>query len=238
MGQRELTGMYELLDAVEAAINSAAPRKRKSLARAVAAYCEDFPDEFFWATGPQAPTLLSHLMMAVTPDAVAQSKHIRDLVPMQQFLYNACHAGIWPTPVLGEAVWNQEPIRFFHEDLRNAFAIFCDESGVSPGKMNRNNMAFSIQEFTEVFNNANTRLRLKVPNGSTVSGAASSGRATAIEIPPLADCRARFDQMFSTRHDWNGQPPTPTLSSQFGTANQAAARSVGVTTKLPCSTSA
>ena len=66
--QRQLVGMYEVLDAVEAAIKSTAPAESDSLARALSQYCEDFPEEFFWATGPQARTLLNHLMMAVTPD--------------------------------------------------------------------------------------------------------------------------------------------------------------------------
>jgi len=62
---REIVGMYELLDAVAAAIEAAPVEKRKALSDVLNAYADDFPEEFFWATGPQAPTLLHHLMQAI-----------------------------------------------------------------------------------------------------------------------------------------------------------------------------
>jgi hypothetical protein len=61
----EIIGMYEVLDALEAVIKAADPDKRATLAEAMDGYVEHFPDDFFWATGAQAPTLLSHLMMVV-----------------------------------------------------------------------------------------------------------------------------------------------------------------------------
>jgi hypothetical protein len=61
----ELTGMYELLDAVEAAIKGACPGCRQALAETIDRYAEDFPDDFYWAVGAQSPTLLSHLLMSI-----------------------------------------------------------------------------------------------------------------------------------------------------------------------------
>jgi hypothetical protein len=63
--KEEPTGMFELLDAVEAVIGAADPAKRETLAKTIDAYQEDFPDDFFWAVGPQAPALLHHLMMTI-----------------------------------------------------------------------------------------------------------------------------------------------------------------------------
>jgi hypothetical protein len=69
-------GMYELLDAIEAVIKAADPAKREALAQTIDGFAEDFPDDFFWATGYQAPSLLFHIM--ITIDAAcrpeAQSK--------------------------------------------------------------------------------------------------------------------------------------------------------------------
>jgi hypothetical protein len=65
MADETMTGMYELLDAVEAVITAADPAKREALAKTIDAYAEDFPDEFFWAIGAQAPTLLHHLLSAI-----------------------------------------------------------------------------------------------------------------------------------------------------------------------------
>jgi hypothetical protein len=66
--------MYEVLEALEAALRSAEPAKREALAQTIDAYCEDFPDEFFWATGVQSPLLLHHLIMAVDVGCRPESK--------------------------------------------------------------------------------------------------------------------------------------------------------------------
>jgi len=60
---QKITDMYELLDSIEAVIEAADPAKRKALAQTIDAFAEDFPEDFFWAVGPQAPTLLHHLLI-------------------------------------------------------------------------------------------------------------------------------------------------------------------------------
>jgi hypothetical protein len=60
-----MTGIYELLDAIEAVIKAADPEKREALARTIDAYAEDFPEDFFWAVGSQAPTLLNYMFNAI-----------------------------------------------------------------------------------------------------------------------------------------------------------------------------
>jgi hypothetical protein len=60
-----IVGMYEVLDALEAAIASADATKRKALAESIDAYHDDFPDDFHWALGAQSPTLLYHLFMSI-----------------------------------------------------------------------------------------------------------------------------------------------------------------------------
>jgi hypothetical protein len=65
MADNDITGIYELLDAIEAVIKAADPAKREALARTIDAYSEDFPEDFFWAIGSQAPTLLHHIMISI-----------------------------------------------------------------------------------------------------------------------------------------------------------------------------
>ena len=65
MDAHEPTGMYELLDAIEAVVKAADPVKREALAQIIDAYADDFPDEFFWATGAQAPALLNHMLSTI-----------------------------------------------------------------------------------------------------------------------------------------------------------------------------
>lgn len=78
MTDEPLIGMYEVLDALEAVIKAANPAKRAVLAEMIDGYQETFPDEFFWATGAQAPSLLYHLMstidMACRPEAQSKAR--------------------------------------------------------------------------------------------------------------------------------------------------------------------
>jgi hypothetical protein len=67
------TGMYELLEAIEATIESAEPAKREALAQTINAYMNDFPEDYFWAVGPQSPTLLHHIMRSIEPSMRAVS---------------------------------------------------------------------------------------------------------------------------------------------------------------------
>lgn len=67
---REIVGMYEVLDALEDALDSASPEKRKALSETLNGFARDFPEEFFWAVGPQSPALLHHLMYAIDCEPV------------------------------------------------------------------------------------------------------------------------------------------------------------------------
>ena len=61
----DITGMYELLDAIEGVIKAADPAKREAHARTIDAWANDFPEDFLWAVGPQAPTLLNHILSTI-----------------------------------------------------------------------------------------------------------------------------------------------------------------------------
>jgi hypothetical protein len=65
MTDRKLTGMYELLDALEGVIKTSNPAKREELSKTIDAYHNDFPEDFRWAIGAQSPTLLSLLLLAL-----------------------------------------------------------------------------------------------------------------------------------------------------------------------------
>jgi hypothetical protein len=78
MKKSEIVGVYDLLDAVEAVVKSADPGERKALAQTLDAYADDFPDEFYWAVGPQAPMFLHHLLtsidVACRPEAQSKAR--------------------------------------------------------------------------------------------------------------------------------------------------------------------
>lgn len=72
MTEENPTGMYEVLDAIEEVIKAADPAKREALADIIDAYSEDFPEDFYWAVGPQSPSFLSHLLTTI--DGAAREK--------------------------------------------------------------------------------------------------------------------------------------------------------------------
>jgi hypothetical protein len=62
---QKITVYPELIDAVVKAVTTCDPATREVLAGTIAAYKRDFPQDFYWATGPQAPAILRDLMMEI-----------------------------------------------------------------------------------------------------------------------------------------------------------------------------
>lgn len=85
MTEETLVGMYEFLEALEAVVKAADPSKRTALADVIDAYADSFPEEFAWAIGAQAPTLLHNLMMTIDascrPEAQSTARPAIRLVP-------------------------------------------------------------------------------------------------------------------------------------------------------------
>ena len=50
------------------------PRSVRNWRTCLKSYAESFPDEFYWATGAQAPTLLHHLMMSIDMACTSNDK--------------------------------------------------------------------------------------------------------------------------------------------------------------------
>ena len=73
------TGIYDLLEAIEDAVRTADFEKRNALATALDRYAEDNARDFFWATGPQAPALLHHIVLAIDQACRSDAKrrHLR-----------------------------------------------------------------------------------------------------------------------------------------------------------------
>jgi hypothetical protein len=80
-----INGMYEFFDALRDVIIASDPAKRETLRRTVTAWIEGVDAEtYFWATGPQAPTMLHNLMMEIEmpcePDAASKPRPVIRLV--------------------------------------------------------------------------------------------------------------------------------------------------------------
>jgi hypothetical protein len=82
--EQEIISVYEVLEALRDVIASSDPTKCKTLAKTIDAWANDFPEEFHWATGMQAPVLLHHLLMEIDiscrPDGAAKPRPVIRLV--------------------------------------------------------------------------------------------------------------------------------------------------------------
>jgi hypothetical protein len=71
----DIVTMYELADAVDAAIKAADPATREALARTVDAYHKQNPEDFHWALSGQAPILLHQLMWMINCACRPEATH-------------------------------------------------------------------------------------------------------------------------------------------------------------------
>jgi hypothetical protein len=82
--EEPITGVFEVADALEASLATSDTAKLEVLSKTLNAYSEDFPDEYFWATGAQAPMILYSLMtvieLAGSPARARKSRNVIRLV--------------------------------------------------------------------------------------------------------------------------------------------------------------
>ncbi len=117
---------------------------------------------------------------------------IRSMSPLRQFFFDACMTGILPFECF-KGVWDKEPTRFFAEDFRAAFKLWCRDQNINPGGSGRGNMRFVFQELKEMFAEAKTELRDLVPDDMTIAKSPSDNRAQSVQIPSLETCRRDFE---------------------------------------------
>lgn len=65
MASSQDTNFYDVIHALEDVIASSDVMRRKILAQKIDAYAETFPEEYLWAIGGLAPTLLNSLVVCI-----------------------------------------------------------------------------------------------------------------------------------------------------------------------------
>jgi len=126
---------------------------------------------------------------------------VRTLQPMQQFFFNCVFTAQLPFEIR-RGPWEEDRIRFFAEDFRQGFAIWCRENGINPGSNSRSNAYFLEQDIRELFPSAHTRLRDPTPEDWFNASNMREPRARAIEIPSLPQCREDFNRLLGGDCGW------------------------------------
>jgi hypothetical protein len=128
---------------------------------------------------------------------------IRSMSPLRQYLFNALVLNVWPFEVRER---EDGTVRVFYEDFRADFQHFCETSRINPGGMGRGNTRFVLRELHDIFPSSLIDLRDPVPDDrSDIRKSPSDGRAQAIQLPSMADCRAEFERQLGGSLSWQGE---------------------------------
>jgi len=135
-------------------------------------------------------------------DALLDQK-IRSMSPLRQFFFNALTEKNLPFEYT-RGPWEEERVRVFQEDFRQVFHAWCRDNRINPGAMGRGNTRFLMQELRQIFPSCRIELRDPVKDRPDIVPSKSDGRAQAIEIPSLAECREEFERQLGGSLNWSG----------------------------------
>lgn len=143
-----------------------------------------------------------HPRMIVRNTALAE-QHLHSMPPIQTFLFNAVHDGVWPGATVDPAAnWSADPIQFPVDDAKAEFDMWAKAQGITPGNSGRANKAEFEKQILATLPGAKVVHR-KVPDDVAPSiRRHSDGRLFCFELPPLSDCRAAFDALLKAPQAW------------------------------------
>lgn len=127
----------------------------------------------------------------MTPALVEQKLYT--LSPVKRFFHNKLmeqHLG-FTTPA--GAKWSDGKVRFFLEDFKAAFTIYCRENNINPGSAGRASLALLKNEVKDLFPSADVEARLAAPDDSGIV-AGADGKAMAVVMPDMAACAREFER--------------------------------------------
>ena len=141
----------------------------------------------------------------VPSTAAMDEQKIQNLDPIQKWWHEVLWEGMLPCeatdPSVGDADWQDGPVRFFREDLRDAFYDWAKREGIRPGSSNRGVARVFWNELSKVTGDL-PQYRDAVPDGSLTQSSSRDGRAWAVEVPSLADAREQFRRSCELSTDW------------------------------------
>lgn len=145
-----------------------------------------------------------HPRHILSTDALIDQK-LRSLPPLAQWFYNHLISG-QPTFFLlkDHDDWSK-PIRFFIEDMRVEFSVFCRNANIPPAAMGRGNVNFLLRELRKILGADNIKERrdsVSALEDSDAIPAKVDGKAPSIEIPNINQCRKLFERMVGGKLDW------------------------------------
>ncbi len=114
-------------------------------------------------------------------------------------------------PCVGDYVaWKDEPIRVFVNDFKADFWKYYEEGTFRNDRSIKKDHAFEIaqgREFHTLIPDYNPRQRVKVPEDwygpDGLLTPDQDGRARAVQLPSLSDCRAAMDKRNKLKNEWD-----------------------------------
>lgn len=129
---------------------------------------------------------------------------IRNLTPMAQWWFNTLMEGELDFPLArDELKWSDKSVRAFKQDIRESFNQHCRMNGIrSAGAMGRSIETMFTTELVKYVPGLKYRVKDVVPDDRPEIKCHSDGRAWAMDIPCLDECREAFEQLLGTTVKW------------------------------------
>ncbi len=132
---------------------------------------------------------------------------LRNMGPMQQWWFNALREGELPFECTREdADWALDEVRAFKCEVRESYEQHCRRSGIrSPGGMGRGIDMLFAEELRKLVPGMVDRVKERVPADRYEVKALGDGRAWAVQIPALSECRQAMETVLGAEINWGTQ---------------------------------
>lgn len=132
----------------------------------------------------------------------AIEQKIRGLSPVAQWWFNVLCEGEPPGQPVDDAEWWLEPVRIFRSDVQSSFKEYCQGAGIRAGASSRGLEMMFGKEIMKLAPGVRAKVRALVPDERIDIQAHSDGRAWAMEIPALGDCRKSMETLLGGETSW------------------------------------
>ena len=135
---------------------------------------------------------------------------IRGAGPLPSWWMAVLEEGAPPAEALCGGDWTTGPIRVLRQDLRDSFAAHCEGTGARPWSNGRQQQMLFAKELARLCGPGVLRkTKVQVPADRHDVRAHADGRAHAMELPPLPDCRAMMEKVLGGALDWSPTEDDP-----------------------------
>jgi hypothetical protein len=128
----------------------------------------------------------------ITPALIEQKLYT--LSPVKRFFHNALMQQRLGFTTPTAADWSAGKVKFFLEDFKAAFTVFCRENNINAGSAGRASLALLKNEIKDLFPSADVDARLPVLDADAGVVCGVDGKAMAVIMPNMVTSAREFER--------------------------------------------